>query len=102
MMAGHSAQSLQLTGDLTIATADGTREVLLAAIADGAPIEVDCSDTGHIDLSFVQLMIAARKLVPITIKNPVPDKLTDVLRRGGFLNEAGVAGTEITFLSEGE
>jgi hypothetical protein len=50
---------------------------------------LDCTAVGETDLSFVQLILAARRSAAeagrkFAVRQPMPAQLCDVLRRGGF------------------
>jgi anti-anti-sigma regulatory factor len=47
-------------GTLTIARAEELRETLLSALDQGCDVLVDCSGAAEVDLSFLQLLLAAR------------------------------------------
>lgn len=98
----NTLKIVELSGSLTIANADATRESLLAAMDEGAPVEVDISGATEIDLSLVQLLIAARRAHPLKLRAPAPDMLIQTLQRGGFFDESGRASSETAFLTEGE
>jgi ABC-type transporter Mla MlaB component len=99
---------LALEGDLTISTVETVHATLRAAIErlmEGAAgrITVDCSAAGEIDLTLVQLLIAARASAQLLGRTltlcPSPDSaLLDALTRGGFQLEAdGDPGADATF-----
>lgn len=81
-------------GDLTIRTVDAVRGKFMAALppsSSGRParIAVDCSAAGEIDLTFIQLLIAARHSAgaagtAIGLVRCPDGALLDVLTRGGF------------------
>lgn len=52
---------LELDGELTIYTAHESKERLLDALADGAPLEVGLSGVTDLDTSGLQLLLLARR-----------------------------------------
>ncbi len=56
----HDRKVVPLTGPLTMAQADSTRETLLAALECGATaLVIDCADATDADISLLQLLISA-------------------------------------------
>ena len=51
---------LKFEGPLTLRTAAKTCDVLRDALAHHAAVSIDCGDATDIDLSFIQLLVAAR------------------------------------------
>ena len=82
---------IALAGAQTIRNADDAGARLLATLAGHSTVEIDCSATSEIDLSIVQLILAARKSALAAGKNlllaqTATGVLHDVLMRGGFLH----------------
>jgi anti-anti-sigma regulatory factor len=80
---------LAFDGSLTIRTAEAVSAKLLDAINRYSSLSVDCSDVTEVDLSFVQLLIAARVSAKLLQKSVALDTrpegaLLDALTRGGF------------------
>lgn len=78
------------SGEIGLARAEEIHTALSTALADGRPIQLDCSAITLADFSFIQLVIAARSSalrrgVPFTLKRPVGEPLLSALQRGGFL-----------------
>lgn len=78
----------------TLGEAAQIRASLLEALRDHPDVELDNRDVREVDLSFVQLVLAARseaagrgKTVRLTA--PAIDPLAALLERGGFLAAAG-------------
>jgi ABC-type transporter Mla MlaB component len=98
---------LVLDGALTMRTVDAIRATLLEAIerpspgaASSAGITIDCAEAGEVDLTFVQLLIAARVTAQrldrtVCLANAADGALLDTLTRGGFqpLQEFAADGT---------
>jgi MFS superfamily sulfate permease-like transporter len=99
-----SAPVVRLDGPLTVATADATKTMLIKAL-DGDSFVVDCAGATEIDLSFVQLVIAARRAAELRGKTvrlaaPASGTLHDVLDRAGLL-DAGSGTAEAAFWTKG-
>ena len=81
---------LKLSSELTIQNAEEIRQTLSAALAEHPQVQVDCSGATEIDLSFVQLLIAAGKSATAVGKEfglaaPAAGTLLEVLKRGGVV-----------------
>jgi ABC-type transporter Mla MlaB component len=85
-------ETLVFTGICAIRSAEDVYAKLVEAMTDHPALEIDCSAVEEADLSFVQILCAAR----ITAKNagrsvrlaqPAAGVLRDVLERGGFLSQ---------------
>jgi len=84
------AYFLKLSKDLTIQNADEIRVKLSSAVAEHPIVRVDCSDATEVDLSFVQLLIAARRSATALgrefgLAAPAAGVLLDALKRGGVV-----------------
>lgn len=86
---------INLTGDLTIGCIGATREALAAALSSEAGIVLAIADDAEVDLTFVQLIEAARREVErngatLSLARPASGSLLETLERGGFLiDESG-------------
>ncbi|MTJ81853.1 MAG: STAS domain-containing protein [Telmatospirillum sp.] len=81
---------IDCNGEISLSVAEDLHDRLCAALTDGRPIEIDCTGATSIDISFIQLLVAARasaarRGVPLALKAPGGEALQDGLRRGGFL-----------------
>jgi ABC-type transporter Mla MlaB component len=79
-----------LEGAVTLRTIDSTHAALREALAKHAKIEIDCATATEIDLSAIQLLLAARKSAEaagksLALSAPADGALRDALSRGGFL-----------------
>lgn len=88
---GSQAPILALTGSLTVASAEQTRETLIAALRDQPSVVVDCSGADEIDLTFIQCLIAASRTAARAGKSfalaaPADGALKDILVRSGLLD----------------
>ncbi|WP_246138571.1 STAS domain-containing protein [Nitrospirillum bahiense] len=82
-----------LEGARTLRNAEETHAALVSAMKAHAVLEIDCGALDEVDLSFVQLLLAARKSARnaqriLKLAQPVSGALRDTLHRGGFLMTA--------------
>ena len=105
---------LVLDGALTMRTTDAIRATLLEAIerpspggASPAGISIDCTEASEVDLTFVQLLIAARVTTrrlgrPVCLASAPDGALLDTLTRGGFqpLREVAADGTPVFWFAQ--
>ena len=88
---------------LTIREAERIQSQLLQAVREQEKIVVDCGAATDIDLSFVQLILAARKSAAalgktLTVIPPASGALQDILWRTGILpSPAGPLPAEQSF-----
>ncbi|TWB15269.1 STAS domain-containing protein [Nitrospirillum amazonense] len=83
-------------GARTLRNAEETHAALMSAMKAHAVLEIDCGALDEVDLSFVQLLLAARKSARnaqriLKLAQPVSGALRDTLHRGGFLMTAELA-----------
>ncbi len=95
---------LILGGALTMRNIAAVQARISEALRRRSSVEIDCSAATEIDLSFVQLLLAARKSAvrlgkSLTLAAPPSDLLRDVLARAGLLSTAG--GDEAEFWAKG-
>ncbi|MEJ0017452.1 MAG: STAS domain-containing protein [Acetobacteraceae bacterium] len=81
-------------GVLSIRTIVPARATLLEALAGAAPVLVDCSAAESVDLSFIQLLLAARLSArqagkSLRLTGPACGALAAALAQGGFLPPSG-------------
>lgn len=84
--------SLTLPNSLTIKTIVAVQEIILEHLANNATTILSIEAEAQVDLSFVQLLTAARKHAEthaggLVLARPAAGDLYDVLKRGGFLDE---------------
>lgn len=91
---------INLGGELGLRDADRVREQLLAALHEHAAVRIDTSGLTAIDISILQLLIAAQKMAKlhnqsfkISAKSEGP--LRKAARRAGLLDCTGTAPFEI-------
>ncbi|GFM35364.1 STAS domain-containing protein [Desulfovibrio psychrotolerans] len=80
---------LLLDGDITVAHAGRLREALLDLMQEHASVQVDARAAEGADLTFVQVMLAARKTaetrgVALALKEPVGQAVAEVFRQCGL------------------
>jgi ABC-type transporter Mla MlaB component len=83
---------LVLTGAVTLQSAEAVHAQILE-MAGQPVIEIDCSGATEVDLSLVQLILAARVSArnsgrTVTLTQPATGALLETLQRGGFLGPA--------------
>lgn len=88
-MSGEEFKRVVLAGDLTIRTAKSLHGELLAALGQHDRLEIDCTDAAEVDLSFIQLLIAARKSAAragktLAVRHAPGGVVEDALRRAGL------------------
>jgi anti-anti-sigma regulatory factor len=82
-----------LEGSITIAGMADAHQALLAAMATDGSLTIDIGGVSEADLTFVQLIEAARRSAAkagrsIALTAPATGPVHEVLRRGGFLDPA--------------
>lgn len=86
-----STGSLRCFGDLAIQNIGAIHQSLCAEFQKHNTVVLEIADANDIDLTFVQLVEAARltasrKSKKFTLAAPATDVLLDVLTRGGFID----------------
>ena len=82
-------REVTLAGDLTLPRAGEIREQLLSAL-EGEEVVLRFGGTGAVDLSFVQLLCAARRSASVRERrltvagDPVPRAVASLVRRAGL------------------
>jgi ABC-type transporter Mla MlaB component len=84
-----SARRVALEGALTVRSAETVRATLRSALEQEGDVAIDCADASEADLSFVQLLIAARASAvhrgkTIALAAPLGAVLLNTLTRAGF------------------
>lgn len=93
-MTTERAHCLQLTGEMTLRQASALHEQLRGATAAHDRVDIDCAGVSEIDISAVQLLVAASKSAvaagkSVSVRFPEGGTLDTVLRRAGFLSPSG-------------
>jgi ABC-type transporter Mla MlaB component len=95
---------LHLDGAQTVRTVHAAHERLIAAMAEHQAIEIHCDGVTELDLSLIQLVLAAKRSADragksLTLATPATGKLRDALDHAGFLAAtAGGSGGEAFWL----
>lgn len=81
---------LRLAGTLTLTEAESIHAALRRELSESAAVTVDVSGATEVDVSFVQLLLAARRTAAdwgksIALSSPADGALLDTLVRGGFM-----------------
>lgn len=89
MMSTEDEAGLVLRGPLTLRHAPGIRDRLLAALGQNPRLALEIEDEGDVDVSFVQILLAARLSARISggdlrLSRPPGEGLGRVLAEGGF------------------
>jgi ABC-type transporter Mla MlaB component len=97
---------LLLDGACTLRTVDDTYARLSEMSARHAVLEIDCSGVDEVDLSFIQLLLAARSSArrsgrTVRLAQSASGALRDALERGGFLAD-GAGQADRTFWLQSE
>jgi|SRR5690348_9466080 len=93
----NAKRILRFDGSLTLAKAEAIRAALAAALDAGAPIAIDCGGATDVDVSFIQLVLAARRSAAqrgasFALATPAAGPLRAALERGGFLTATSQDG----------
>jgi hypothetical protein len=80
--------------DVTISNIEAAYADLGAALKQDAPVLIDISGVTETDLTFVQLIEAARlqaaeTRLTLALRHPATGAVLEVLQRGGFLDDEG-------------
>jgi len=102
-----SLHCLRFGGALTLRCVDVMHGQLLNALRAHEAVTVDCSQATEIDISFIQLLLAARRTArdwgkTLILAAPAHGPLREALIRGGFLSTLDTQITKDTsFWNEG-
>lgn len=89
----HDAPAcIAFDGAVSVRNIDTARGDLLQALSQNSAIHVDCGTLESADLSFIQLLLAARRSAQsagkqLLLQPPPAAALHDALRRGGFAQD---------------
>src|SRR5690348_5058656 len=84
---------LRYDDSLTLRKAEAIRSALAAALDKGGVVTIDCAAATEVDVSFIQLLLAARRSAAqrgasLALAAPATGALRAALERGGFLTAA--------------
>ncbi|CCG40767.1 STAS domain-containing protein [Magnetospirillum molischianum] len=104
MHLNEDAETLVFSGDLALPRAEEMRDTLLAALDGGRSVVIDISQTTELDLSTIQLILAARlsaerRGVSLRLKSPADGALAATLLAAGLTG--GPLSTDSQFWTEG-
>ena len=93
-MMTERAHSLQLSGEMTLRQAGALHEQLRGVAAVHDRVDIDCAGVSEIDISVVQLLVAASKSAraagkTVSVLYPDGGALDTMLHRAGFVSESG-------------
>jgi|GEM_PF-961109 len=85
----EKTERIAFSGSLTIRNAEAVRERLTAALAEGGRVVVDCTEAKEVDITFIQLLIAARRSAAqaggdLVLARAAEGALLEALQRGGY------------------
>jgi anti-anti-sigma regulatory factor len=85
--------SICFSGAVTIANVGAAHAEILTAFKERRSVVIDLSDVTEADLTFIQLMEAARRSaaeagIGLTLAHPAGPAVQEILQRGGFLDDA--------------
>jgi hypothetical protein len=95
-MPSDSCLRISLSGDATIRGIGDVHQKISSALHENEEVEVDIGELADFDLTFVQLVEAARRTATNTGKklalaSPASGPLLEMLQRGGFMRTPGGA-----------
>jgi ABC-type transporter Mla MlaB component len=81
-----------LAGNVTVSSIFAAHAEMGGALRQHAPVIVDISGVTEVDLTFIQLLEAARRAAAdkgqdLTLRHPADGAVLEILRRGGFLDD---------------
>ena len=88
------ADHLKFSGPLTVRVAKQIRTRVIDALRQFPSVTIDCSGASEVDLSFIQLVLSARKSASACAKTlllaqPADGALLEALRQAGLVAPAG-------------
>ena len=98
-MANLQKETIRLQGELVLRNAAETRVSLLTALTnDACSIEIDCTEVSGADVSFLQIVLGARRTAAIRGKSivlsaPPAGALLDALQRSGIVSTTEARGS---------
>jgi len=98
-------QVIEVPSSVTVRSAGEFAGRLLGAVQSGGDIDIDLSALTEVDLSFVQLILAARAHLDqegarLALAQPAGPALAALLDRAGFLGDPQPADIEFWFHGE--
>jgi hypothetical protein len=87
---GNREKCISLSSNLTVRSVSVTHENILKSLDENDIVSLDIIDDSQVDISFIQLVEAARIYAStsgkqFTLSRPASGAMLDTLRRGGFL-----------------
>ncbi len=92
LLSGVGERTISFAGEVTISNIGEARDQLGALLNEQRAVTIDVEDLAETDLTFIQLLEAARRKagetgVGLSLSKPAAGALLEVLRRGGFLDD---------------
>lgn len=99
MTDSNTATTIDCSGDMTVNRIEEIHDRLRAGLSAGGPMAVDCRAVAEADVSFIQLLIAARvsalrRGTAFTLIQPLAEPLRSALERGGFTAGTGALNAD--------
>jgi anti-anti-sigma regulatory factor len=93
-MTGHSTHTVEISGDAGLRNAREVADNLLKALAEHPSVAVDATSATSIDITILQLLVAARKSAlasgkSLTLCAPADGVLRQALVKTGFVSADG-------------
>ena len=91
-MSDVGERTISFAGEVTISNIGEALDQLGAAMREQRDVTIDVENLAETDLTFIQLLEAARRKadetgVGLSLSKPAAGALLEVLRRGGFLDD---------------
>lgn len=95
---------LKLGGPLTVRVAKPLRARIMDALRQFPTVTIDCSGAAEVDLSFIQLMLSARKSAQasgktLSLAQPADGPLREALMQAGLLSNNPPAADQAFWLA---
>ncbi len=102
--AANERTAVKLSGSLTTPVGDEVHRTVLEALSGREQLTIDCSDVTEVDVSFLQILVAAdvaagRSHKTAALASPPQGVLADALRRCGFAPPPGATSLTEIFAS---
>jgi hypothetical protein len=91
-LSSSGKDAVAFAGDVTISNIGTAHAALAVALSQDGPVLLDIESVEDTDLTFVQLVEAARRKAgetgrDFTLRQPAGGAILEVLQRGGFLDD---------------
>ena len=98
---------ITFAGEQTIRTIGESLEYLRRGLSEGDDLIIDCSGVEEVDITFLQLLLAARKSAvtrnrTLRLAAPARGRLLDCLRAAAILPEGDQPDNQHSWMTEGD